>query len=482
VFVGLDLGTTNVKALLVRADGRINARASAPVGLYHVAEGGVEQDIEEIWRAALTTLRALGEAADLSQVRALGVSAQGGAMQLLDARGRPVGRVISWLDARGRAYDEGMTRRLGREWFAERIGHASSGITVGQVMRLRDTQPDVVRPPNGIGYVGDVIVGRLCGRRVHDATSLSLAYLYNPSLGAADPEVIELLEIEESQLPVLLPVETPAGGLGAEAARAARLPAGIPVSGAVHDQYAAAVGAGAVGTGDVMFGAGTAWVLLAVTDRLVRPVIPGAFVCSHPVAGFYGHMTSLVNGGSAFGWAVRLMGLERRSREELDALMESVPAGSAGLRFHPFMAQGGAAGADGRRAGLMGLQLPHGQGHVLRAVAEGLVMELGRYLRLLEDAALPLRRLLMCGGAAASRVTPQMVADTAGLPVAAVEETEVSALGAAVIARTLAEPEARLPRAIEEMRPPSQTREPGAHAGLYRAMLDEYAAVVTQDS
>ncbi len=479
MFIGLDLGTTNVKAVAVAPDGRIRARASAPVELYHLPGGGVEQDIEEIWTAAVHALTALGDAADLSAAQALGVSAQGGAMQILDGRDRPVGRVVSWLDTRGKPYDNELTDRFGRAWFAEHTGHNPSALTIGQVLRLRDTQPDVLRPPNRIGFVGDVVVGRLCGRRAHDATSLSLGMVFNPSVGTADPQVLELIDLEASQLPDLLPIRTPAGELQPDAAARTGLPAGIPVSAAMHDQYAAALGTGAVRPGEVMFGAGTAWVLLAVTGELATDLPPGAFGCPHPVPEAYGLMMSMVNGGSAFAWAVRVLGLADRSADDLDAVVESAPVGSEGVRFHPFLVSSSAAGLSGPvQAGWTGLGLGHEQRHLLRAVTEGLALELTRCLRLLHAGRQTAQRLFMCGGGATSPVTAQIVADATGARTDAIVEPEVSALGAAMVARGLAEPSQDLTDIATQMRPDARAYRPGPHAPHYSDMLDEYVAAI----
>ena len=91
LLVGLDLGTTNVKAVVADPGGRVLAESSALVQLRHVGEGGVEQDIEEIFQAALAVLRAAAGGVDASRIAALGVSSQGGAMQILDAEGRSAG-------------------------------------------------------------------------------------------------------------------------------------------------------------------------------------------------------------------------------------------------------------------------------------------------------------------------------------------------------------------------------------------------------
>ncbi len=477
MFVGLDLGTTNVKAVLVEADGRVAARGSAPVQLIHVGEEGIEQDIEEIWQATLTAIQELEARGNLADVKALGISAQGGALQLLDGSGRPLGRVVSWLDGRAQVYNDELTRRVGQDWFVAHTGHGLCGLSPGQVLRLREENAKLLCLPNRIGFVGDVTVSYLCGRAAHDATSLSIALLYNPSVRAADPELLKLLELTEEQLPRVLSVRTPAGGLLEEVARKTGLPAGIPVSAAVHDQYAAALGAGVIHPGDVMFGAGTAWVLVAVTEELTRPAIDSAFVCTHLVEGRYGQMLSLVNGGSSFAWSANLLGLEDTSAEEIDAMIGGVPPGSDGLRFWPLLAPGGGAAlAPGTPGRLMGLRLSHDARHILRAVVEGLALELARYLQLLRAGGIQLERLVMCGGGARGRATPQVVADATGLDVVCTTESDVSALGAAMIARGLVEPDADLADLSQAMGSPVRAFKPGSDCAFYRSMLDEYMA------
>jgi len=475
MLLGLDLGTAGVKALLVQPSGHVVARAQHPVRLLHPGGAAVEQDIEEIWSAVREALAELSRRAGLSRVRAVGVSSQGGALLPLDGSGRPAGRVISWLDGRGAPYDRAATESLGPGWFAERVGHGGSGVALGQLLRLRQERPEALHCPNGIGFVGDEIVKRLCGVRAHDPTSLSIAGLLNPRLSAADPDVLRMVGLREDQLPALLPAHRPAGALRAEAARQVGLPAGIPVSPAVHDQYAAALGSGVVHPGDAMVGAGTAWVLLAAQQALTQPVTAAAFVAPHLVEGLYGQMLSMVNGGSSFAWVQALVGLDRASAEQVDALMEAVPAGSDGVRFWPFLACGGGAGLAPDLAGrLFGLRLEHDRRHLLRAAAEGLCLELARHLRMLTSAGLPIGRLVICGGAARSRVTPAILADVAGIPVARCREADTSALGAAMIARALADERRDLAAIAREMASVAEPVGPGPDAAQYGRLLEEY--------
>ncbi len=475
VFLGVDLGTTNVKAQIVEADGRIVSSGSAPVQIDYSADGAAEQDIEDIWRATVTAVARAAAGGRGALVRSVGLSSQGGAIQIVDAMERPVGRVIGWQDSRGGPWDLPLTEKLGREWFTTHIGFAKSGSVIGQVLRLRAQGglPDDFR----LGWVGDVVAGRLCGRRAHDATSLSEACLLNPAEGTEDAEVLAILNIRRDRLPALLDAGQPAGGLLPDVARSIGLPPGIPVGPAVHDQYAAAIGCGAVRSGDTMLGAGTAWVLLAVTDRIEAPVGGVALVGRHPVSGLFGQMLAMVNGGGCLSWAVRTLNLGDLRVAEIDALMETAPSGSAGLRFRPLLSELGGGGLPPGTAGrLEGLRLGHSPAHIVRALVEGLACELGRYLFMMARGGVRVERLIMCGRAAASLVTPRIIADTTGLPVDCATLPETSSLGAAILARKLVEPARGFAELADAMKPPMQCVQPGRGREQGAQQLEEYLA------
>lgn len=483
-FVGLDLGTTRVKAIVLDAAGRLLGEGAQSVGLHRAEGGAVEQSLDEIWEATLTSLRRAVADTRARDIRALGVSSQGGALQLLDAGRRPAGPVISWLDARGGPWDAANNRRLGGEWFGARVGHRGSGLAIGQLQRLFG-QATVGSESSGTfrepavrafpaGFVGDLVVERLCGRWAHDATSAGLTLLFNPRAGRYDPDVLALAGVTEAQLPPVLPATQPAAGLLESVAAAVGLTPGIPVSVAIHDQSASALGVGAVHAGQVMFGAGTAWVLLAVSDRWLEPVTEAAFAAHHIVPGLTGQILSLHNGGSAVSWVV---GLTREGGGEvaLDDRLERSPPGANGVRFAPFLAGTPPFGIrPGASAMLTGLGLEHGPEHLLRAVVEGLAFELRRHLDRLRDAGCSARALLMSGGAAASRVTPQIIADVTGLEVACATGSESSARGAAILARHLVEAGSDLAQLADAMNSPARSVPPGPAAVVYQAAFADY--------
>jgi sugar (pentulose or hexulose) kinase len=260
-----------------------------------------------------------------------------------------------------------------------------------------------------------------------------------------------------------------------EVARTLGLRPGIPVSPAIHDQYASALGSGVVHAGDILFGARTAWILLAVQDRLAEPVTDEAFVCHHVVEGLFGQIVSLRNGGSAFQWGLQLLGWEPLSRAEIDLRLQSAPAGCGGLVCRPLFGAFDVTGLPaGMRGGFEGLQLGHTPAHLLRAILEGLAFELHRHLGFLRQAGLPVQRLVMAGGAAKSEVTPQLIADVTGVPLTCLTEGEGSLRGALVLARSLLPDQGSLRALADEMAPGGRVVKPGADHGVYQEQFKKY--------
>ncbi len=475
MLLGLDLGTTNVKALVTDWGGKPLSRGACPVQLFRSADGAVEQDIAEIWEATLTAIRQAVSSVSAEAIRAIGVSSQGGAMQVLDQHGEALGRVISWLDQRGVPFDEELGRELGKPWFLERIAHGGSWLAIGQILRLRRQQTGLAESPSRVSFVGDIIVSRLCGEFAHDGTSAGLTLLYNPFKRTYDPDVLARLGLVPRQLPRLLSPRSAAGELLPTIAAQTGLKAGIAVSPAIHDQYASALGTGATRPGTVMVGTGTAWVLLHVTSAAPAPATDEAFVCHHVLPDSWGQILSMVNGGSSLSWVLELTGKSRATNGMIDELLSAAPAGSDGIRFWPFLTPFGASGlAPGTRGRLAGIQLHHSVPFFIRAVVEGLGYELNRYLGLLRAKGQQVEGLAMGGGAAASSITPQVLADISGLPLHCLTGSDATTLGAAILARGLLEPQACLATIAKEMRPPARVVTPGPNAPFYQQEFRRY--------
>jgi xylulokinase len=186
-------------------------------------------------------------------------------------------------------------------------------------------------------------------------------------------------------------------------------------------------------------------------------------------------MLSMGNGGSAIEWVIKMLGYDKASPETVDRLLAETSPGSDGLQFWPLLSPAAWANHAFSAGGqITGITLAHRPSHLLRAVIEGLACELARHLTMLVDAGLTVKRLTMCGSAASSRFTPQIIADVTRRPVTCVDAFDVSALGAAAVARALAEGDSEFARLTAAAPPIGKTVLPGRDAAGYRALFEKY--------
>ena len=193
MYLGLDLGTTNVKAVVVdrrrpslgRRLGAGRALSARPAAASSRTSSRSGRPRARRSAAAPTTGRDAP-----ADSRPSASPARAGPCNCSTPHGQPVGPVISWLDGRGRPYDERLTRNWGDDFLVEHLGRAPAPWRPGSCSgSASGSSRNFGRSAAGVGFVGDVIVGRLCGRRAHDATSLSIAMLFNPWLERADPDI-----------------------------------------------------------------------------------------------------------------------------------------------------------------------------------------------------------------------------------------------------------------------------------------------------
>ncbi len=403
-YLGIDLGTSNIKAVLLDRYGRVIARGDARVLREELADGTVEQDISQIYSALCETIKQITAKYSSDKIRAVGVSSQGGAVVPLDENNRPLGRVISWLDTRGAEYNNRLTEKLGAEFFVSHTGYTEATMFPGQFLRLKSERPDFCAQIKSWGFVGDVVVGMLTGQRVHDHTSLSIAGLLNPYEKQADVQLLAELGIHAEQLPNLQNAFSVAGRITPQASTETGLKEGTPVSPAVHDQYAAAIAGGVTEVGEIMLATGTAWVILAVTDKILPPVTSRAFSCPHPVEGLYGQMIPLGTGGSEIQYQMQEIGLSSYTVDQVDNFL-----------------------ADAKSP--------------VYAAVKRLAELTGKQFELLRDSGIIVKHVTLTGPAAVSKVTPKIIQDVTGLEVNCFTEPAASAYGAALIAERLENPE-----------------------------------------
>lgn len=442
VLIGLDVGTTATKAQAFGADGRTLASASCGYGLITPEPGWVEQSPDDLLHAASEAVRRVLEQLDSrDHVRGLALSSQGGTTIPVDAEGRPTYNAISWMDQRSAEQAQRVRDALGSDYVRGTTGWPLQNLLPLQhIAWLHDNHPDCFNATRHFLFVNDFVGRWLTGELAMDPTNAGITQLFNVRTGDWEDQLLAVANIGRHQLSPILPCGRVIGGVTARASADTGLPAGIPIVNGAHDQYCAAIGAGVTRPGQVLLSCGTAWVVLAVPDTPEAGLAAQMAIGRHAVADRWGGIRSLGGVGTSIEWLLDTVWGGRDSLQSRESLYRAVNAEAAaavpgvdGLRFYP-LAGGHASTYGPGRGGFIGLTLSHTRGDLARAVMEGIAFELRWVIEEMRAAGVATSGLRMVGGASASFVWPQIVADITNVEVTLPDTREAAARGAAILA------------------------------------------------
>jgi len=450
LLVGIDVGTSGTKAVVLDGDGRLLAAATAEHPLSTPRPGHSEQDPEDWWRSACAATRqALAAPAVAGRtVAAIGLSGQMHGLVMLDGHGRTLRPCILWNDQRSAPQCARIERELGIPELVRRTGNRLlPGFTLPKILWCREHEPDLARRAamhllpkdwlrwrlsDGTAFATEVsdASGTLlldCGRRRWSEEMLAVAGLGRDAL----PECHESVEVTAR--------------VGPEAARAMGIPAGTPIVGGGGDQAAQAVGAGIVRPGRVSCTIGTSGVVFAASDAW-RPTPDGSLhAFCHAVPGAWHLMGVMLSAGGSFRWYRDTIARDAKAEalalgvdpyELLASEAASVAPGAEGLAFLPYLTGERCPHPDPHaRGAFVGLAASHGRAHLTRATLEGVTMGLLDNLDLVRSVGVPVDGVRLSGGGARSAFWRQLCADLFGVPVATLNSEEGgAAFGAALLA------------------------------------------------
>jgi len=485
LLIGLDVGTTGTKAIAFDPEGHLVASATKQYGLLTPEPGWVEQDPLELWDAVVATLRAVaGQIDPADRVLAITQSSQGGTTIPVDAEFRPTYNAISWMDGRGEAEQAYLRATFGPERLYRLTGwKVMPALPLVHLLWLRKNRPESFERIRRVTFVNDYIGWRLTGELGMNPADASITQLFDIARADWDDDLLAISGIRRDQVSPVVPSGAILGRLTAEAAKATDLPAGTLVGVGAHDQYCAAVSAGATHPGSTLLSCGTAWVILAIPPSLEVGLASKMGISCHAVKGRWGGLYSLGAVGTSMEWLAENIwgGCEGgRPREDLYAAINEGVArsepGASGLLFFP------PAGGHGEiygvgHGGFVNLTLPHTRDDMARAVMESVAFELRWAIEEIGQAGVSVNVLKMVGGASRSPVWPQIVADVTCLPVALPAISQAASWGAAILAGVAAgvyaDAEAglaSLPQAERRLEP-----SPGC-AEIYAHSFDQFRA------
>jgi xylulokinase len=406
--IGLDVGTSGVKAVAISSTGDVVARAERGYPLSTPRPGWAEQDPEDWWLAAEAVLGELGVAP-----LAIGLSGQMHGLVVQDEQGRVLRPAILWNDQRTAAECEEIEERIGLERLIALTGNrALTGFTAPKLLWLRKHEAETYARIRHVLLPKDYVRFRLTGERAIDVADASGTLLFDVARRRWSDDVLEALELPPEWLP---PVhESP------------------DVAGA-GDQAAGALGVGIDRPGPLSVVLGTSGVVFAAL-REYRPE-PEARLHTfcHALPGTWHAMGVMLSAAGSLQWLRGALG--GAPYEELLADAERWEPGAEGLLFQPYLAGERTPHADpDARGGFAGLTLRHDRGALVRAVLEGVAYGLRDSLELLQSVGVQAESGRLSGGGGRGPLWPKVVASVLGLPLERTTVDEGAAYGAALLA------------------------------------------------
>jgi xylulokinase len=423
--VGLDVGTSGVKAVALSPEGEVLVTASQGYPLSTPHAGWSEQDPEDWWEAAQA---ALAEVAERRDVAGIGLSGQMHGLVALDGDDRVIRPAILWNDQRTAVECAEIESRIGAERLVELTGNrALTGFTAPKLLWLRRHEPDAYARIARVLLPKDYVRLRLTGEWAIDASDASGTLLLDVGRRVWSHDVLEALELPVAWLPPVLESPDAAG-----TARGGSLH-GVPVAAGAGDQPAAAVGVGADRPGVLSVVLGTSGVVLAPLASYQHDPAGRVHAFCHAVPDAWQAMGVMLSAAGSLQWF-----RERLAPDvPFDRLVEEAERwdpGAGGILFLPYLAGERTPHADpDARGAFVGLELRHDRGALVRAVLEGVAFGLRDCLDLLRSLGVDARTARVSGGGARGGLWLQIVSSVLDVPLELTSSEEGSALGAALL-------------------------------------------------
>ena len=501
-YLGLDVGTSGVKALLITEAGRAVASDTQEYPLSTPQPQWAEQDPDDWWRRTVKATQNVLAKAGIrgEEIAGIGLSGQMHGSVFLDKENRVLRPALLWCDQRTQAECDWITAQVGQENLVAYLSNpVLTGFTAPKIVWLRNHEREIYDQVVKVLLPKDYIRFKLTGVHATEVSDASGTALFDVRNRRWSREVLDAAEIPFSLMPECAESVEITGHVHAEAAALTGLAAGTPVAGGGGDNAAGAVGSGVVETGLVSSTVGTSGVVFAYSDTPATDPKLRVHTFCHAVPGNWHTMGVSLSAGGSLRWLAdtffqpegvvsRTIGGDRYALMADGAAQ--VPAGSEGLIFLPYLTGERTPYPDADARGVFfGMTLRHKREHFTRAVMEGVAYALNDSLQIFGELGIPITQVRAGGGGAKSAVWRQIQADVTGHSHVTLAVDEGPAFGAALIAAVGTGAYASIADACAATVQMASVTEPNAEAhakyaeyyrvyqALYPALKSQFAAI-----
>ncbi|MCP3461583.1 xylulokinase [Bradyrhizobium sp. CCGUVB23] len=438
MFLGLDIGTSGVKAVLVSEAGAIVATAARELALSHPAPLWSEQDPDAWVDAAVGAVDDLAASnrSEVALTRGIGLSGQMHGATLLGDDGRPLRPAILWNDGRSHAECAKLERRC-PSLHAIAGNLAMPGFTAPKLLWVAGHEPEIFRRVAKVLLPKAYVRYRLTGEMVEDMSDAAGTLWLDVGQRRWSPLLLHATGLDLHHMPRLVEGSEVSAVLAPEYAQRWGMAKNVVVAGGAGDNAASAIGLGAIAPGDAFLSLGTSGVIFRVTDRFAPAPASAVHAFCHALPGLWHQMGVMLSAAASLAWLSDVMATPAAAL--LAPLGESVKAPSP-IKFLPYLDGERTPHNDAAASGaFVGLRGANGRDQIVQAVLEGVAFAARDNLAALGSASSAISEVDLVGGGSRSALWAQICADVLGIPVHRVEEGEVgAALGAARLGRLAA--------------------------------------------
>jgi xylulokinase len=494
--LGIDVGTSGVKAMLVASTGEVKAHSTHSYPLSSPQNGWFEQNPDDWWEATVLSVREVLQAAAVppAEVRGIGLSGQYHGLVILGDGGKVLRPSIIWNDQRTAAQSARIQEKAG----ADRLSRicATRGapyFTACKLEWVKEHEPRIYDQVRTLMLPKDYIRYRLTGERCTDVTDASGTLFLDVAKRKWSEEMARILEVDPAWLPRVVESAAVSGTVCAGAAELTGLHPGTPVAGGAGDQAAAAVGIGVVAEGILTLSVGTSGVIYGAADRLVTDAEGRFDTFCHAVPGTWCVLACINSATASYQWYQdRLAEAEKLEAQKsgrtvydvLEGEAAGVPAGSDRLIFLPYLAGERHPHTDTAARGVFfGLHSGHTRAHLVRAILEGVAFSFRDCLEAMKHNRIRVEEIRATGGGTQSALWTRILASALGQPVVTMGALAGGAsFGAAILGGVCAGEFAGVPEACAALVHPGPCVEPsrddqGEYDGYFRVFQSLYPAL-----
>ncbi|MGM0883354.1 MAG: xylulokinase [Bacillota bacterium] len=434
--IGIDLGTSAVKALLVDRNGMVAAEASRSYPLFHEHTGWSEQRSDDWVDASVEALRELTSTAGIEAgaIEGISFSGQMHGLVLLDGEGNPVRNAILWNDTRTTEQCREIERTLGDKLLSVTRNPALEGFTLPKILWVRQYEPEAFAQAKLFLLPKDYLRYRLTGQLHMDYSDAAGTLMLDVAGKEWSSEVLEAFALPASFCPPLIESHGLVGTVLPQIAERTGLPATTKVFAGGADNACGAIGSGILSEGLTLCSIGTSGVILSYENDKTKDFAGKVHFFNHGKQDSFYVMGVTLAAGYSLSWFKKTFAPNESFDQLLDGVGKVKP-GAGGLLFTPYLVGERTPHADSViRASFIGVDGSHERIHFARAVMEGITFSLNESVDMFRRAGKTVDTIISIGGGAQNPVWLQMQADIFNATVVALENEQGPGLGAAMLA------------------------------------------------